>query len=302
MAEESQEKQYPQLPGQIPDFLRNDLWYETDISGFLLDFTEQYKPPRYTLSWNGVPFAPLGGIQNITGQAGYGKTMTIAQFMAAILKGEFGGLRYELSEEIPHPRLLYIDTEMEKYNIIAVKNRVLSMAGRDINKEYDDFHIMMLREVPDGKQAAKDKNGNLLPDDVRLNKYGRILRSTSLDELPELINIFIGNMSIIGPRPLLVEYLPYYTLEERHRHDVRPGLTGWAQVNGRNALNWDARFEKDVEYVKSISVFMDIKILFMTVFKVLKRSDVSDNTAIAEGNMAKIRQQEQEKNIIKNSK
>ena len=162
MAEESQEKQYPQLPGQIPDFLRNDLWYETDISGFLLDFTEQYKPPRYTLSWNGVPFAPLGGIQNITGQAGNGKTMTIAQFMAAILKGEFGGLRYELSEEIPHPRLLYIDTEMEKDNTIAVKNRVLSMAGRDINKEYDDFHIMMLREVPDGKQAAKDKNGNVV--------------------------------------------------------------------------------------------------------------------------------------------
>lgn len=162
MAEESQEKQYPQLPGQIPDFLRNDLWYETDISGFLLDFTEQYKPPRYTLSWNGVPFAPLGGIQNITGQAGNGKTMTIAQFMAAILKGEFGGLRYELSEEIPHPRLLYIDTEMEKDNTIAVKNRVLSMAGRDINKDYDDFHIMMLREVPDGKQAAKDKNGNVV--------------------------------------------------------------------------------------------------------------------------------------------
>lgn len=151
---------------------------------------------------------------------------------------------------------------------------------------------------------AKDADGNLLPDEKRLNKYGKFLRSTSLDELPELINIFIGDMSIIGPRPLLVEYLPYYTENERHRHDVRPGLTGWAQVNGRNALNWDARFAKDVEYVKSISVIMDIKILFMTVAKVLKRSDVSDNTAVSEGNMAKIRQQEQEqeKNIIINSK
>lgn len=158
----SESKEYPQLPGQIPEFLRNDGWYEVDIKDFVLDFTEPYKPPRYTLSWNGIPFAPLGGIHNITGQAGNGKTMTIAQFMAAILKGQVGGLRYELADEIPKPKLLYIDTEMEKDNTIAVKNRVLTMAGRDINKSYDDFVVMMLREVPDGKQATKDKQGNVV--------------------------------------------------------------------------------------------------------------------------------------------
>ena len=111
---------------------------------------------------------------------------------------------------------------------------------------------------------AKDKNGNLLPDNVRLNGYGKFLRSTSLDELPELINIFKGDMSIVGPRPLLVEYLPWYTKEERHRHDVRPGLTGLAQVNGRNNVEWDKRFQLDVEYVRNISFANDIKIILMT--------------------------------------
>lgn len=158
----AEEKQYPQLPGQIPEFLRNDGWYEVDVSDYVLDFTEQYKPPRYTLSRNGIKFAPLGGIHNITGQAGNGKTMTIAQFMATFLKGQIGGLKYELSESIPHPRVLYIDTEMEKDNTIAVKNRVLSMAGRDTNQEYDDFMVLMLREVPDGKQASKDRQGNVV--------------------------------------------------------------------------------------------------------------------------------------------
>lgn len=121
----------------------------------------------------------------------------------------------------------------------------------------------------------RDKNGKLLPDDVRLNRYGRILRSTSLDELPELINILIGDMSIVGPRPLLVEYLPYYTAEERHRHDVRPGLTGLAQVNGRNAIScWEERFAYDLQYVNNCTLGMDVKIVFQTVAKVLKRSDV----------------------------
>lgn len=121
---------------------------------------------------------------------------------------------------------------------------------------------------------AKDKEGNLLPDDVRLNKYGRFLRSTSLDELPELWNILKGDMAIVGPRPLLVEYLPYYTEEERHRHDVRPGLTGWAQVNGRNAISWDQKLAYDVFYVRKITLGRDVKIVFMTVMKVLKRSDI----------------------------
>lgn len=120
----------------------------------------------------------------------------------------------------------------------------------------------------------KDKEGKLLPDKERLTKYGRILRSTSLDELPELINIFIGNMSIVGPRPLAVVYLPYYTVEEKHRHDVRPGLTGLAQVNGRNAISWEEKFKYDVEYVNSISFAHDIEIIFQTVKKVFKREGI----------------------------
>ena len=135
----------------------------------------------------------------------------------------------------------------------------------------------------------KDKNGDLLPDKERLNKYGRLLRSTSLDELPELINIFKGDMSIVGPRPLLVEYLPYYNENERHRHDVRPGLTGWAQVNGRNSLDWETRFAMDVEYVNHISFAMDIKIVFLTVKKVFARSGIADDTNAAEGNFAQMR-------------
>ena len=120
----------------------------------------------------------------------------------------------------------------------------------------------------------KDKEGNLLPDDVRLNKYGRLLRSTSLDELPELINIIRGDMSIVGPRPLLVEYLPYYTKEEKHRHDVRPGLTGLAQVNGRNTITWDEKFYYDIKYVNNITFSHDVSIIFKTVEKVFKKSDI----------------------------
>ena len=137
----------------------------------------------------------------------------------------------------------------------------------------------------------KDENGNLLPDSKRLNKFGKILRSTSLDELPELLNILKGDMAIIGPRPLLVEYLPYYTEEERHRHDVRPGLTGWAQVNGRNSLNWEKRFALDVEYVRNITFLKDIKIIFLTVKKVLSHSDIAEDTNKTEGNFAQIRRE-----------
>ena len=120
----------------------------------------------------------------------------------------------------------------------------------------------------------KDKDGKLLPDHIRLNKYGRILRSTSLDELPELLNILWGDMSIVGPRPLAVQYLPYYTDEERRRHSISPGLTGWAQVNGRTALSWEDRFRYDVEYVDKMSFLFDCKIVGMTFMKVVKRSDI----------------------------
>lgn len=132
----------------------------------------------------------------------------------------------------------------------------------------------------------KDKDGNLLPDEVRLNKYGKFLRSTSLDELPELINILKGEMAIIGPRPLLVEYLPFYTLDERHRHDVRPGLSGWAQVNGRNAIDsWEQRFEFDLEYVNHVSIGFDLKIIIFTIVKVLNRSDIQVGSQIKVGRL-----------------
>ena len=120
----------------------------------------------------------------------------------------------------------------------------------------------------------KDEIGNLLPDVKRLTKFGRILRSTSLDELPEVFNILKGDMSIIGPRPLVKEYIQYYTQEERRRHLVRPGLSGNAQVNGRNSLSWDKRFEMDVEYVDNVSFAFDLKIIAKTVIKVIKRADI----------------------------
>lgn len=130
------------------------------------------------------------------------------------------------------------------------------------------FKLCKFRTMTD----ERDENGELLPDEVRLTSFGKFLRSTSLDELPELWNILKGDMSIIGPRPLLVRYLPYYTEEERHRHDVRPGLTGLAQVNGRNALGWEDRFAYDLEYVNHLTFMMDLRIIGMTVGKVLKRS------------------------------
>lgn len=124
-----------------------------------------------------------------------------------------------------------------------------------------------------------DADGNLLPDDMRLCKYGRILRSTSLDELPELLNILKGDMSIVGPRPLLVKYLPRYNIQQRRRHEIRPGLTGLAQINGRNAISWEEKFRLDVEYVDNITFWGDVKIIWGTVSKVLKHSDITSSTS-----------------------
>lgn len=137
-------------------------------------------------------------------------------------------------------------------------------------KDEKIFTLYKFRTMTD----EKDENGNLLPDEKRLTKFGKTLRSTSLDELPELFNILKGDMAIVGPRPLLVRYLPYYTEEERHRHDVRPGLTGLAQIHGRNATNWTDRFKYDVEYTHKITLFGDIKILLKTVIKVIKKQDI----------------------------
>ena len=120
-----------------------------------------------------------------------------------------------------------------------------------------------------------DDEGNLLPDEIRLTKYGKFLRSTSIDELPELFNILKGDMSIVGPRPLLVKYLPLYNEEQRHRHDVRPGLTGLAQINGRNEISWEQKFENDIKYIENITFWGDIKIIILTVCKVLKSEGIS---------------------------
>ena len=139
------------------------------------------------------------------------------------------------------------------------------------------FTLCKFRTMTDGR----DEKGELLPDEVRLTSFGKLLRATSLDELPELWNIFKGEMSLIGPRPLLINYLPYYYENERVRHSVRPGLTGFAQVNGRNFLGWDDRLAKDVYYVEHLSFLLDLKILFKTVMVVLKKEDVSvDSNAV----------------------
>lgn len=143
------------------------------------------------------------------------------------------------------------------------------------------FRLYKFRSMTD----KRDAEGKLLPDDDRLPRFGRILRSTSMDELPEVFNILKGDMSIVGPRPLLVEYLPYYTEEEMHRHDVRPGLSGWAQVHGRNATGWEERFQYDLYYVDHCSFLLDCKVILMTVAKVLKRSDVLVGKQIPAGRL-----------------
>ena len=133
------------------------------------------------------------------------------------------------------------------------------------------FKLIKFRSMSE----EKNEDGNYLPDDVRLNSYGKKLRSSSLDELPELINILKGDMAIVGPRPLLVQYLPLYNEEQRHRHDVRPGLTGLAQVNGRNLLSWADKFKYDIEYVNNITLLGDIKIIFKTVKNVLSHEGIT---------------------------
>lgn len=143
-------------------------------------------------------------------------------------------------------------------------------------KDEEIFKLVKFRSMT----CETDENGNLLPDDVRLTKYGRGLRATSLDELPELFNIFVGDMSIVGPRPLLVKYLPRYNAYQRRRHEVRPGLTGLAQVNGRNAVKWEDKFRLDVEYVDNITFSGDVKIIWETAAKVLKREGITSDTSV----------------------
>lgn len=142
-------------------------------------------------------------------------------------------------------------------------------------KDEKIFTLMKFRTMTD----ERDENGELLPDEVRLTKFGKFLRSTSIDELPELFNILKGDMSVIGPRPLLVEYIPRYNEHQHRRHEVRPGLSGWAQVNGRNTVSWEDKFDMDVHYVDNYSFAMDVKILFMTVLNVIKKEGISSETS-----------------------
>lgn len=152
---------------------------------------------------------------------------------------------------------------------IKMGSPILYTAER-MGKDEKPFSMYKFRSMTN----AKDENGVLLPASQRLTKFGRLLRSTSLDELPSLINIIKGDMSIVGPRPLLMKYKPYYYEHERARHSMRPGLTGWAQVHGRNAIAWEKRFDLDIYYVNNASLILDIKTLFLTVYKVFKRADI----------------------------
>jgi sugar transferase EpsL len=133
------------------------------------------------------------------------------------------------------------------------------------------FSIYKFRSMLD----ARDTNGNLLPDEVRLSSFGRFLRSTSLDELPELWNVLHGEMSLVGPRPLLMQYIPRYNSEQKRRHEVKPGITGWAQINGRNAISWEDRFALDIWYVDHWSLLLDLKILMLTIFKIVRREGIN---------------------------
>lgn len=144
-----------------------------------------------------------------------------------------------------------------------------------VGKKEQLFNMIKFRSMSN----LKDKEGHYLPDEIRLNRYGRILRATSLDELPELINILKGDMSFVGPRPLPYNYLDYYTEEEKHRHDVRPGLTGLAQINGRNTLSWEDRFKYDLCYVNSVTFVKDLIIIIATIEKVVKRADIGEGNA-----------------------
>lgn len=155
------------------------------------------------------------------------------------------------------------------------------------------FTLCKFRTMTD----ERDEKGELLPDSVRLTRFGSFLRASSLDELPELWNILKGDMSLIGPRPLLISYLPYYAERERLRHTVRPGLTGLAQVSGRNFIEWDKRLQKDVEYVENLSFWMDLKILFLTVKTVLVKDNVAVDTDAVEGNLAEIRSRQSRERV-----
>jgi sugar transferase EpsL len=158
------------------------------------------------------------------------------------------------------------------YVLIAIKmGRPVLFVQRRPGKDGKPFNMVKFRSMTD----ERDEQGELLSDDIRLTSFGKFLRATSLDELPELWNVLKGEMSLVGPRPLLMQYLELYTPEQARRHEVRPGVTGWAQINGRNAISWQQKFSLDVWYVENQSLLLDVKILFLTVLKVIRRDDIS---------------------------
>lgn len=159
---------------------------------------------------------------------------------------------------------------------IAYKGLSVFFCQNRVGKNNRIFKIIKFKTMTDGK----DKNGDLLPDEQRLTKIGKFIRSSSIDELPQLINVLKGDMSLIGPRPLLVQYLPLYSKEQARRHEVRPGITGWAQVNGRNAISWKKKFKLDVWYVDHRSFFLDLRILLVTIMKIFKREGISSDTNV----------------------
>lgn len=152
-------------------------------------------------------------------------------------------------------------------------HRSLFFVQTRVGKNEKLFKLLKLKSMTD----EKDETGKLLPDEIRLTKAGKLIRKTSLDELPQLLNVIKGDMSIIGPRPLLVEYLQYYSTEQKKRHLVKPGITGWAQVNGRNAISWEKKFELDVWYVYNVSFLLDIRIIILTFLKIIRSEGISQD-------------------------
>lgn len=185
------------------------------------------------------------------------------------------------------------------YAIVAILVRVklgspVVFKQKRPGKNEKIFTLYKFRTMTD----EKDENGNLLPDEVRLTKFGRFLRKTSLDELPEAVNILKGDMSVVGPRPLLVTYLPYYSETEKHRHDVRPGLSGWAQIHGRNYVSWDERLALDIEYVNKITFSRDVSVVFNSFLQAVKHEDIAVDTNSVEPNFAEERKSKKKLEVI----
>lgn len=185
------------------------------------------------------------------------------------------------------------------YAIVAILVRVklgspVIFKQKRPGKNEKIFTLYKFRTMTD----EKDENGNLLPDEVRLTKFGRFLRKTSLDELPEAVNILKGDMSVVGPRPLLVTYLSYYSETEKHRHDVRPGLSGWAQIHGRNYVSWDERLALDIEYVNKITFSRDVSVVFNSFLQAVKHEDIAVDTNSVEPNFAEERKSKKKLEVI----